>query len=126
LIGSFDSSLIVLDYWANPTSLQYKKSLPQFVDAIRKKRKNVPILIITPFYSVGLGKQQREKKKITSNFIHDRKKLGDRYLYMADGTKMLSKENAFGLIDGLHLNSLGFWFSANALEPEILKIINIH
>ena len=39
---------------------------------------------------------------------------------------MLSKENAFGLIDGLHLNSLGFRFSANTLEPEILKIINMH
>ena len=124
LIASLDSSLIVLDYWANPTSLQYKKSLPQFVDAIRKKRKNVPILIITPFYSVGLKKQQIEKKKIVSDFIHDRKESGDKHIYMLDGTKMLSKENSFGLVDGLHLNSLGFWFSANALEPEILKIIN--
>jgi len=125
LIGSLDSSLIILDYWANPTSLQYKKNLPQFVDAIRKKRKNVPILIITPFYSVGPEQQRKEKKKITINFIHNRKKLGDRNIYMVDGTKMLSKEKAFGLIDGLHLNSLGFWFSANVLEAEILKIINI-
>ncbi len=124
LISSLDSSLIVLDYWANPTSQQYKKSLPQFVDTIRRKRKNIPILIITPFYSVGLKKQQIEKKKIVSSFIHDRKESGDKHIYMLDGTKMLSKENSFGLVDGLHLNSLGFWFSANALEPEILKIIN--
>jgi len=124
LIGSLDSSLIILDYWANPTSLQYKKNLPQFVDAIRKKRKNVPILIITPFYSIDLQNQQTDKKKIVSSFILHRKKSGDKHIYMVDGTKMLSKEDAFGLIDGLHLNSLGFWFTANALEPEILKIIN--
>ena len=123
LIGDLDSSLIVLDYWANLTSLQYKKSLPQFVDTIRQKRKNVPILIITPFYSIELKKQQVEKKIIVSDFIHERKNAGDKNIYMLDGSKMLSKENSFGLVDGLHLNSLGFWFSANALEPEVLKII---
>jgi len=68
--------------------------------------------------------QQIEKKNILRHFIDTRQKLGDKYIYMLDGTKMLSKENSFGLVDGLHLNSLGFWFSANALEPEILKIIH--
>ena len=126
LIGSLDSSLIVLDYWANPTSLQYKKSLPQFVDAIRKKRKNVPILIITPFYSIGLEKQQKEKKEIISNFVENLKKQGDTNIYMIEGTKMLSKELSFGLVDGIHLNSLGFWFAANALEPKILEILKNH
>ena len=126
LIGSLDSSLIVLDYWANPTSLQYKKSLPQFVDAIRKKRKNVPILIITPFYSVGLEKQQKEKKEIINNFVANLKKRGDTNIYMIEGTKMLSKELSFGLVDGIHLNSLGFWFAADALEPKILEILKNH
>jgi len=126
LIGSLDSSLIVLDYWANLTSLQYKKSLPQFVDAIRKKRKNVPILIITPFYSIGLEKQQKEKKEIISNFVENLKKQGDTNIYMIEGTKMLSKELSFGLVDGIHLNSLGFWFAANALEPKILEILKNH
>lgn len=124
LISSLDSSLIILDYWANLTSMQYKKSLPEFVNIIRKSKKNIPILIISPFYSVGQEEQQVEKKEIISHFIVTRKKLGDEHIYMLDGTKMLSKENSFGLIDGLHLNSLGFWFSANALTPTILNIVN--
>jgi lysophospholipase L1-like esterase len=124
LIGTIDSSLIVLDYWANPTSAQYKKSLPDFVDAIRKKKKNIPILVISPFYSVGMQNQRREKREIAFDFVAERKKMGDSHIYIFDGEKMLSKDNASGLVDGVHLNSLGFWFSANALEPKILELIN--
>ncbi|OQX59314.1 MAG: hypothetical protein B5M52_03645 [Helicobacteraceae bacterium 4484_230] len=124
LIGTIDSSLIVLDYWANPTSGQYKKSLPDFVGAIRKKKQNIPILVISPFYSAGLQKQRREKREIAFDFVAKRKRSGDSHIYVLDGENMLSRENSSGLVDGIHLNSLGFWFGANALEAKILEIID--
>ena len=126
LISELDSSVIVLDYWANPTPMQYQESLPDFVDTIRKVRSETPILLISPFYTVGAHEEQRKKREIAFNFVTQRQELGDKHIYFMDGKKMLSKENASGLVDGVHLNSLGFWFSANALEPELLKLIDKH
>lgn len=124
VITLLDASLIILDYWANPTSIQYKRSLPKFVAKIREKKADIPILIITPFYNIGSKNQQKEKKQIIEDFIITLRKSGDYNIYMIKGTKILSKEQSSGLIDGLHLNSLGFWFAAKALKPKILEILN--
>jgi len=123
VITSLDTSLIILDYWANPTSIQYKKSLSKFVAMIRKKKADIPILIITPFYNIGLEKQQKEKKQIIDDFIAQLKKYGDHNIYLIEGTKMLSKEQSSGLVDGIHLNSLGSWLAAHALKPKIIEIL---
>ena len=40
-----------------------------------------------------------------------------------DGLKMLSPEQAEGLVDGVHCNSLGFYFNANGLEPFLRKAL---
>jgi len=50
---------------------------------------------------------------------------GDENIYYLDGRKMLSKETSFGLVDGRHLNSLGFWFLANEMEITIKKLLNL-
>jgi hypothetical protein len=36
-----------------------------------------------------------------------------------DGLKMLNKDQTEGLVDGVHCNSLGFYFNANGLEPYL-------
>lgn len=122
-ISNLETSLIVLDYWANPSSELFEKTLPDFVDIIRKKHQVTPIILISPFYSIGLTDSQNKKRKIALNFVKKRKENGDKNIYYVDGRDMLSKKQSFGLVDGRHLNSLGFWFVANGLEEKIRKIL---
>ncbi|MBT3879778.1 MAG: hypothetical protein HON76_10445 [Candidatus Scalindua sp.] len=124
-IGTLESSLIVLDYWANPSPETFKQTLPEFVKSIRMRHENIPILVISPFYSVYGIQEQREKREIAYNFVKSRKQNGDKHIYFFDGKNMLSKKTAYGLADGLHPNSLGFWFCANALEPTIRQLIGL-
>lgn len=124
-ISNIKSSLIVLDYYANPTPEVYKNTLPTFVDRIRKNQPTTPILIISPFYSVNLFEQQNEKREIALKLVKKRGDKGDKNIYYYDGRRSLSREQSFGLVDGRHLNSLGFWFAANGLEPKIKELLNI-
>jgi len=124
-ISTLESSLIVLDYWANPSPEVYKNTLPEFVNLIREKHKTTPIIVISPFYSINREKMQEEKKKIAYEFVAKQKENGDQNIYFFDGNKMISKQTAFGLVDGRHLNSLGFWLSANALEPKVKELTGL-
>ena len=124
-ISTLESSLIVLDYWANPSPEVYKNTLPEFVNLIREKHKTTPIIVISPFYSINRDEMQKEKKKIAYDFVAKQKENGDQNIYFFDGNKMISKQTAFGLADGRHLNSLGFWLSANALEPMIKELTGL-
>jgi len=124
-ISESETSLIVLDYWANPSPKIFKQTLPLFVKEIRKKHKNTPIIVVSPYYSVNRIKFQNEKRKIALDFVANLNSNGDENIYYLDGRKMLSKETSFGLVDGRHLNSLGFWFVANEMEITIKKLLNL-
>jgi hypothetical protein len=121
-----DHSCIVLDFWGNPTSRQYADALPVFVDILRKKWPRMPILITSPYYfpveAVG-DTDQATKRESTHKFVEQRRKAGDKRIWEVDGLKMLNREQAFGLVDGVHCNSLGFYFNALGLEPYLRKAL---
>jgi hypothetical protein len=44
-------------------------------------------------------------------------------IWYVDGLKMLSPDQAAGPVDGVHCNSLGFYFNALGLEPYLRKAL---
>lgn len=124
-ICELDPSVIVLDFWGNPSAEQYAAALPVFVEKLRDKFAKVPILVIGPFYfpAEELGgetaKAQEAKRRTTREFVAKRRKAGDKRITFVDGLKMLNKNQVEGLVDGVHCNSLGFYFNANGLEPYL-------
>jgi len=40
-----------------------------------------------------------------------------------DGLKMLNPQQTAGLVDGVHPNSLGFYFNAQGLEPFLRRAL---
>ena len=44
-------------------------------------------------------------------------------LTFVDGLKMLNPGQTEGLVDGVHCNSLGFFFNAHGLEPFLRKAL---
>jgi hypothetical protein len=127
-IAEIDAACYVLDFWGNPTPEVYEAALPPFVDILRKKHPETPIVVTSPFYFPGeslggaLADAQNRKRKIARAFVDTRK---DPRLSFVDGLEMLSREQAVGLVDGIHANTLGFWFNAKGLEPHLRKALGL-
>ena len=130
-MAEIDAAGFVLDYWANPPSEVYRKTLPDFVDTLRAKHPKTPIVIPGPYYfpaeavSPGTKARQDEKRRIAREFVEARSKAGDALISYVDGLEMLSREHAAGLVDGVHANSIGFYFCAKGLEPHLRKALGL-
>jgi hypothetical protein len=129
-ICELDPSCIVLDFWGNPSAEQYAAALPQFVDILRRKWPRLPILVTSPFYfpaeesGEDVAREQSAKRRTTQMFVSERRKHGDRAILFVDGLKMLNRDQTSGLVDGVHCNSLGFFFNAKGLEPFLRKALH--
>jgi len=127
-VAEIDAACYVLDFWGNPTPDAYAGALPPFVDVLRKKRPEAPILVTGPFYfpaeAAGgdVARAQRRKREIARAFVESRQDARMRYV---DGLEMLNRQQAEGLVDGVHANSLGFWFCANGLEPHLRRALGL-
>jgi hypothetical protein len=128
-ICELDPSCIVLDFWGNPSAEQYAAALPGFVDVLRKKWPRLPILVTSPFYfpaeesASDVAREQSAKRRTAREFVQQRRKTGDHRIVYVDGLKMLSRDQAAGLVDGVHCNSLGFYFNAQGLEPFLREAL---
>jgi hypothetical protein len=130
-IAEIDAACFVLDYWANPTPEVYEETLPGFVNILRAKHPKTPILIPGPYYlpseavSAESRERQQRKRRIALEFVEARRKSGDEFVEYVDGFEMLSREHADGLVDGVHANSLGFYFCAKGLEPHLRRSLGL-
>ena len=100
-----------------------------FVDILRKKLPRVPILVTSPYYlpaeeaGGAVARQQSAKRRTAQDFVQMRRKGGDHWLRFVDGFKMLNQHQTGGLVDGVHCNSLGFYFNAQGLEPFLRRAL---
>jgi lysophospholipase L1-like esterase len=130
-VAEVDASAYVLDYWGNPSPEVYRETLPGFVATIRAKHPETPILVTGPYYftaestSPEMKAKQDEKRAIAREFVEARRKAGDARISFVDGLEMLSREHAEGLVDGVHANSIGFYFCAKGLEPHLRKALGL-
>jgi hypothetical protein len=124
-VAELDASVFVVDYWANPTIEVYKATLAGFIDILRRKHPKTPILVTGPYYNPSedvpgaAGVRQIEKRAYAKEFVAQRRAAGDPLIVHVDGLEMLSREQADGLADGRHANSMGFYFCARGLEPYL-------
>ncbi|MBV8880430.1 MAG: SGNH/GDSL hydrolase family protein [Planctomycetaceae bacterium] len=130
-VAEIDGSAFVLDYWGNPSPEVYRQTLPGFVDTIRARHPKTPILVTSPYYfpaestSTETKDKQDEKRRIAREFVDGRRQAGDPNISFVDGLEMLSRDHADGLVDGVHANSLGFYFCAKGLEPQLRKALGL-
>jgi hypothetical protein len=128
-VCELEPSCVVLDFWANPSASQYAVSLPAFVNILRTKWSRLPILVVSPFYfpaedsSADVAREQSAKRLTAEEFVRQRGHAGDRWIKFVDGLKMLNRDQAGGLVDGVHCNSLGFYFNAQGLEPFLREVL---
>lgn len=128
-ICELNPSCVVLDFWGNPSADQFAAALPDFVNILRKKWPTMPILVVSPFYfpaeasNETVSREQSAKRRIAQSLVSQRRRDGDRRILYVDGLKMLSRDQTEGLVDGVHCNSLGFYFNAQGLEQPLRRAI---
>ncbi len=130
-VAELDAAVFVIDYWANPPAQLYRDTLPAFIDLVRAKHPTTPIIVTGPYYNPSeelpgdAGARQIEKRAFAREFVAKRRAAGDRNLVHVDGLDMLGREQADGLVDARHANSLGFYHCAKGLEPALRAALGL-
>ena len=129
LINQIDrKKLIVLDYEANAGE-SIRKTLGPFVDLLREKDKDIPILIISKIRYAGelFGRPQlaaaQARAQFQADFVETRRAGGDRNIHFLNGGSLLGEHADECTVDGVHPTDLGFMIMADGIEPVIKKIL---
>lgn len=127
-VSEIDASCFVIDFWANVGAEGYGEKLPGFVGPIRENHPEAPIIVVAPFFFTGDAVDPSDhdtQRKGSSAFVKQQQEQGDKHIYFYDGLEMISREEAFGLVDGVHPNSLGFYLMAKAFAPFVKRVLGV-
>jgi hypothetical protein len=128
-VAEIDAAAFVLDFAQNNSDVD---SLAQvydpFIQVLRERHPNTPIVAITPIYaaSEATGNRRNEQMRaLIRNVVSRRIGAGDAHLQLVEGTDLLGPSRADGLVDGTHPNDLGFEWMAEGLGERLRKVLGL-
>jgi len=120
---------IVLDYQANAGIETYVSTLPGFLEILRGRFKNIPIIIISrPAVSMWAFDSKSKDAwmkgyKFQEELVNRIRKLGDKNIFSFCGYKLFKKMWQESTVDGGHPTDLGFFTMTNGLYPILKKVL---
>ena len=129
LISEISSSLVVLDYSANVSPEELRRTLAPFVKILRAAHPEVPILLVTDLcysplaFDVERGAKVETRRDFLMEFYAAQRKRGDRNIHFADGFNFIPFAEPSAFVDGIHPTDHGFSLMAQALAPVIERIL---
>jgi lysophospholipase L1-like esterase len=131
-VAAIDAACFVLDFAQNNRTLDsLEKAYAPFIETVREKHPETPILAITPIYSAHEAGADPAKSEVQKMRDHIRQVVsrriadGDRHLQIVEGTDLLGPAQGDGLVDGSHPNDLGFQWMADALTARLRKVLGL-
>jgi hypothetical protein len=131
-VAEIEASCYVLDFAQNNRTVESLAEVyGPFLDAVRAKRPDTPIIAITPIYASREAMAESEKSDLQKMRDHIRQVVskrvgaGDRLLQVVEGTDLLGPAQVDGLVDGVHPNDLGFEWMARGLEARLRKVLDL-
>jgi GDSL-like Lipase/Acylhydrolase family/N-terminus of Esterase_SGNH_hydro-type len=128
-VADIDAAAYVLDFAQNNrTTDDLAKVYAPFLEIIRAKHPEIPILAITPIYSSREATGDNELQKMRDHIRQVVSKAiaaGDRNLQLVEGTDLLGPAQGDGLVDGSHPNDLGFQYMATGLSTRLRKFLGL-
>lgn len=123
-----DVKMFILDYEANATLDMLKNTLDDFIDTLRMKYKEVPIIVLSKVrmsneYHFEANKKAQQKSLNFQKQTVKKHQANDKNIYFIDGHKLIGDRDTECSVDGAHLTDLGFYKFALKLEKYIEKII---
>ena len=124
-------ALLILDYDANAGVPGLRNTLSNFIDILRAKHKEVPILLVSrlPYAKEFYNPEEFDQERLDFTAIHQnevakRRAAGDNNIYFLDGSTLYGDEPAECTVDGVHATDYGFAQVARNMAPVIEKIID--
>ncbi|MDD3886361.1 MAG: SGNH/GDSL hydrolase family protein [Victivallaceae bacterium] len=133
LAGVKDPVMYIINYdWNVKTPEEMSASLPGFIDILRTRHPSVPIMLIShtlgaDFVAEAGGDARRNfegKRRVLMRETDKRRAAGDRAIEFVDGDRLLGDDWWECLVDGCHLNDIGFYRETEYLLPVIRRIID--
>lgn len=123
-------SLIVLDYEANSgTNGRLESSLEGFIDIIRHKNPETPILVVSriqhlaDFYDKELFDRRVRLREFQKKIVQKRCLDGDTKIFFLNGNDLFDDNFDEYTVDFIHPTDLGLWKMAEGLFPIISHIL---
>ncbi len=129
-VTGIDAACFVMDMAQNnPTVESLKQAYAPFLETIRGKHPDTPILAITPIYAARESWSRDERlegmRELIRHAAAERITAGDRHIEIVEGTDLLGPTRGDGLVDGTHPNDLGFQWMAEGLAVRIGKVLGV-
>jgi len=129
-VADIDAAVYILDFAQNnPTVESLAQAYAPFIETIRGKHAETPILVVTPIYAAheswARDARLEGMRELIRRVAAERIAAGDRHLEIVEGTDLLGPTRGDGLVDGTHPNDLGFQWMANGLAARIGKVLGV-
>lgn len=128
LLAELDPVAFVLDCLPNNTAAEVADRLPRFLDILRARHPDTPILLVeTPgFPDAGFVSRRSVRQSETNGqlkrIFDERTAAGDRALIYVPAGDLLGTDGE-ATVDGVHPTDLGFLRIADALEPHLRRVL---
>ncbi|HVX67043.1 MAG TPA: SGNH/GDSL hydrolase family protein [Bryobacteraceae bacterium] len=128
-VASIDAAAYILDFAQNNETVEsLQEAYAPFLETIRKKHPDTPVVCITPIYSSresapGGDARLEGMRAVIRKAAADRIAAGDRNLQLLEGTDLLGPGQGAGLVEGTHPNDLGFEWMAEGLANRVRKVL---
>ena len=126
-----DPAMYVLDYDANAGVKGLKNTLSAFIDILREKHPETPILLVSrvPMASewndpLEYNSTRQELTQIHLGEIARRRAQNDQRIHFLDGKTLYGPEPSECSVDGIHATDLGFYFISRTMAPVIERILS--
>ena len=124
-----DPAMFVLDYAANAKNDGLKATLSDFIDILRKKHPETPILMVsvTPLVdeleTCACTPYRMEQTQLFLAELQKRREHGDKNIHFLDGSGLYGADWTECTVDGVHATDLGFHMIARHMAPVISGIL---
>jgi hypothetical protein len=123
-------AIYVLDYDCNAHVEGLQATLTGFIDILRKKHPETPILLVSRLPLVGefgdspeYSEERRQYTEIHLDEIRRRRTAGDENLHFLDGLSLYGADPSECTVDGCHATDLGFYQISKRMAPVIERIL---
>jgi hypothetical protein len=131
IISTIDAACYVIDCGPNLSpEMAATRTLP-FLKQLKKLKPSIPILLVSNIEYPHARFNDAVAKKIQAVNAHfldafnAMKKEGYKGIYFLPSTGLIGDDGE-ATVDGVHMTDLGFYRIANAIEKELLKILQKH
>ncbi|MBI2686506.1 MAG: SGNH/GDSL hydrolase family protein [Acidobacteria bacterium] len=126
MVAELDASLFILDFSQNNPNIDALREVYEpFLNTVRAKHPDTPIVAITPIASADNSARFQQYREHIREVVNRRIASGDKRLTLVEGYSLLGPSQLDGLVDGVHPNDLGFQWMADGLAPTIAKTLNL-